>query len=94
MVKRQKGHLHHLHDHFGQMVHPCLHQDQKLAATSLGDTIYVIGGFDTSGQHTDIVEAYSVKDNTWSQVHPLPHALHHTAASSFNGKIYVVGGYL
>ncbi|MGC2428962.1 MAG: kelch repeat-containing protein, partial [Nitrososphaeraceae archaeon] len=66
----------------------------EIAATSLGDTIYVIGGFDTSGQPTDIVEAYSVKDNTWNQVHPLPHALHHTAASSFNGKIYAVGGYL
>jgi N-acetylneuraminic acid mutarotase len=66
----------------------------EIAATSLGDTIYVIGGFDTSGQPTDVVEAYSVKDNTWSQVASLPHALHHTAASSFNGKIYVVGGYL
>jgi N-acetylneuraminic acid mutarotase len=66
----------------------------EITATRLGDTIYVFGGFDTSGQPTDIVEAYSVKDNTWSQVAPLPHALHHTAASSFNGKIYVVGGYL
>jgi hypothetical protein len=64
----------------------------EIAATSLGDTIYVFGGFDTSGQPTDIVEAYSVKDNTWSQIAPLPHVLHHTAASSFNDKIYVVGG--
>src|SRR5947208_3459463 len=66
----------------------------EIATTSLGDTIYVFGGFDTSGQPTDIVEDYSVKDNTRSQIAPLPHALHHTAASSFNGKIYVVGGYL
>ena len=42
----------------------------EIAATSLRDTIYVFGGFDTSGQPTDIVEAYSIKDNTWSQIAP------------------------
>ena len=42
----------------------------EIAATSLGYTIYVFGGFDTSGQPTDIVEDYSVKDNTWSQIAP------------------------
>jgi N-acetylneuraminic acid mutarotase len=68
----------------------------EVSATSLGDAIYVIGGFDAYGHPTDIVEIYSVKNNTWKRTAaaPLPNPLHHTAATSFNGKIYVVGGFL
>jgi len=65
----------------------------EVSATSLGDAVYVIGGFDTYGQPTNIVEVYSTKNNTWKSAAPLPHPLHHTAATSFDGKIYVVGGF-
>jgi Kelch motif len=66
------------------------------SATSLGDVIYVIGRFDAYGHPTDIVEIYSVMNNTWKRTAaaPLPNPLHHTAATSFNGKVYVVGGFL
>jgi hypothetical protein len=68
----------------------------EVSATSLGDVIYVIGGFDAYGHPTDIVEIYSVMNNTWKRTAaaPLPNPLHHTAATSFNGKVYVVGGFL
>ena len=59
----------------------------------LKDEIYVIGGFDESGQVTDIVEVYNITNNTWTKAAPLPEPLHHTATASYNDKIYVVGGY-
>jgi N-acetylneuraminic acid mutarotase len=62
------------------------------AAVIKGD-IYVIGGFDESGQVTDIVEVYDIANNTWTKAAPLPEPLHHTAAASYDDKIYVVGGY-
>jgi N-acetylneuraminic acid mutarotase len=66
----------------------------EVTAAVLNNDIYVIGGFDESGQVTDIVEVYTSANNTWSTAAaPLPEPLHHTAAASYNGKIYVVGGY-
>ena len=66
----------------------------EVTAAVLKDDIYVIGGFDRSGQVTDIVEVYNIANNTWSRAAvPLPEPLHHTAAASYDGKIYVVGGY-
>ena len=67
----------------------------EVSATAVGDSVYVIGGFNAQGQPTNIVEVYNTKNNTWSSAAPLPHTLHHTAAAtSSDGKIYVVGGYL
>jgi N-acetylneuraminic acid mutarotase len=67
----------------------------EVSATAVGDSVYVIGGFNAQGQPTNIVEIYNFANNTWKSVAPLPHPLHHTAAAtSFDGKVYVVGGYL
>jgi N-acetylneuraminic acid mutarotase len=67
----------------------------EVSATSLGDAIYVVGGFDAYGHAMDIVEIYNIKNNTWKRAAaPLPHPLHHTIATSFNGKVYVVDGFL
>jgi Kelch motif len=66
----------------------------EVSVTSLGDAVYVIGGFDTYGHPTNIVEIYNTKNNIWSSAAHLPHPLHHTAATSFGGKVYVVGGFL
>ena len=65
----------------------------EVAATFLADNIYVIGGFDESGQVTDIVEVYNINNDSWAKIAPLPEPLHHTSAASFNGRLYVVGGY-
>lgn len=65
----------------------------EVAAAALENEIYVIGGFDESSQITDIVEVYSIANNSWTTVAPLPEPLHHIAAASYDGKIYVVGGY-
>jgi N-acetylneuraminic acid mutarotase len=65
----------------------------EVAATILGDNVYVIGGFDKSSQVTNVVEVYNINNNSWTKADPLPQPLHHTAAASYNGKIYVIGGY-
>jgi N-acetylneuraminic acid mutarotase len=65
----------------------------EIAASSINDTIFVIGGFDISGKALDIVEVYDTLNDTWSKTAHLPIPLHHTTASSYNGKVYVVGGF-
>lgn len=65
----------------------------EVTAAILEDNIYVIGGFEESGQVTDILEVYDIANNTWIKAAPLPEPLHHAAAASYNDKIYVVGGY-
>ena len=65
----------------------------EVTSAVLKGEIYVIGGFDESGQVTEIVEVYNITNNTWTKAAPLTEPLHHTAAASYNDKIYVVGGY-
>ena len=65
----------------------------EVSAVLLDDVIYVIGGFNKSGDVVDVVEAYDINSNSWTFVSPLPIPLHHTASASFNGSIYVIGGY-
>jgi Kelch motif protein len=66
----------------------------EITATNIGDEIFVIGGFDISGNPLDVVEVYNVKDDSWKSTASLPKPLHHTAAASYDGKIYVTGGLL
>jgi len=66
----------------------------EITASNIGDDIYVIGGYDKSGDPLDVVEVYNVKNNSWKSIAPLPRVLHHAAAASYDGKIYVVGGFI
>jgi N-acetylneuraminic acid mutarotase len=66
----------------------------EITATNIGNDIYVIGGFDESGDPLDVVEVYNVKNNSWKSIDPLPQEVHHPAAASYDGKIYVVGGFI
>ncbi|MGB8133947.1 MAG: kelch repeat-containing protein, partial [Nitrososphaeraceae archaeon] len=64
----------------------------EIAGTALNEKIYIIGGFDESGQSTTIVEVYDPKGDNWTTAAPLPRPLDHTAATFYDGKLYVVGG--
>ena len=66
----------------------------EIAATNIGDDIYVIGGFDKSGDPSGAVDVYNVKNNSWKSIAPVPQGVHHTAAVSYDGKIYLVGGFI
>jgi N-acetylneuraminic acid mutarotase len=65
---------------------------QELATAVLNGKIYAIGGYDSSGTPTDIVEVYDPSTNTWASAHPIPRALHHNSAAVAAGKLYSFGG--
>jgi hypothetical protein len=47
----------------------------EVAAAISADNIYVIGGFDESGQVTGVVEVYNINNNSWTKAVPLPQSL-------------------
>jgi len=65
---------------------------QELATAALNGKIYAIGGYDSSGAPTNIVEVYDPATDTWSSAHPIPRALHHNSAAAAAGKLYSFGG--
>ena len=65
---------------------------QELATAALNGKIYAIGGYNSSGMPTNIVEVYDPATNTWSSAHPIPFPLHHNSAAVAAGKLYSFGG--
>ena len=64
----------------------------EVAAARIGDRIYVIGGFISTGGTTDRVERYDISADRWSEVAELPIAVNHAAAVAYRGRLYVLGG--
>jgi N-acetylneuraminic acid mutarotase len=64
---------------------------QRLAATSVGSTIYVIGGFGLNSQNTVYRYTPGV-DTVWQAAPALPATLDNLAATTANGTIYAIGG--
>src|ERR687898_3527383 len=64
----------------------------EIAGAALNGKVYIIGGFDESGQSTTTVEVYDPIEDKWTTAATLPQPLDHTAAASYDGKLYVVGG--
>ena len=64
----------------------------EIACAVLNGKLYVIGGFDKSGQSTSTVNVYDPVEDRWKTAAPLPQPIDHTAAASYGGKLYVVGG--
>jgi Kelch motif len=64
-------------------------------ATSIGDIIYVPGGFNSIqfGGPLDVMQIYNTTTNTWSMGMNLPAARSGGSAVAFNGLVYVIGGY-
>jgi type VII secretion-associated serine protease mycosin len=66
----------------------------NIQAASVGDVLYVPGGFmGSSGAYVSVHEAYDIASNTWSTKAPLPEPLSGASATSVGGKVYVFGGY-
>jgi N-acetylneuraminic acid mutarotase len=58
-------------------------------------TIGIIGGIVPEGGFiatTDLMQFYSITENTWETVAPMPRPLNHVNAAVSSGKIYVLGG--
>ncbi len=65
---------------------------QECAVVTLGDRIYVIGGFSASIAVVADVDAYDPATQTFSARAPLPRPLHHVNAVAVDGHIWVIGG--
>jgi N-acetylneuraminic acid mutarotase len=64
----------------------------EVGGATLNGKLYIIGGFDNTGESTSTVIAYDPIAERWVTSAPLPQPIDHTAATSYDGKLYVVGG--
>jgi N-acetylneuraminic acid mutarotase len=65
---------------------------QEMGVATVEGRVYVVGGFDASGQPVATVEAYDPATDRWTQRASLPSPLHHVNLAAVGGKLYVVGG--
>jgi N-acetylneuraminic acid mutarotase len=72
----------------------------EVAAATLNDRIYVVGGFEQPGLGnmlnlaiTSSLEEYDPSTDQWTSRAPMPVGLHHVGIGVAGGKLYVIGGY-
>lgn len=72
----------------------------EVAATAVGETIFVVGGVEKPALSnikdlaiTDKVEAYDTTSDRWTSKAPLPLGLHHVGIATIGDRVYVVGGF-
>jgi N-acetylneuraminic acid mutarotase len=63
----------------------------QLGVAVVNQTIYAIGGVETSPNGVSINEAYDTATNTWNTM-PMPTARYNFATAVYHDKIYVFGG--
>ena len=64
---------------------------QEMGVAALDGRVFVVGGFDASGQPVATVEAYDPSADRWTQRASLPAPLHHVNLAAVSGKLYVLG---
>jgi N-acetylneuraminic acid mutarotase len=62
------------------------------SAGFIGGTLYVAGGWNSSGDPVSTLYAYDPGTNTWSQAASLPAAVAAAGTAVVSGKLYVIGG--
>lgn len=72
----------------------------EVAAATLNDKIYVVGGFEEPGfgnllnfAITPSLQEYDPSTDRWTSRAPMPVGLHHVGIGVSGGKLYVIGGY-
>ena len=72
----------------------------EVAAATLGDKIYVVGGFEEPSLSNIMnlaispkVEVYDPATDRWTAAAPLPVRLHHAGIGVVGGTLYIIGGY-
>ncbi len=64
---------------------------QETAVVAIGDTLYVIGGFDDNLTVVDTLQVFDATTCEWSLGPTLPRPVHHANAAVHGGRIYVLG---
>lgn len=67
-------------------------QRSEVGAARVGDRIYVVGGFASTGQTTGRMVRYDISANRWREVAELPVAVNHPGVTAYRGRVYVLGG--
>ncbi|MDJ0274927.1 MAG: hypothetical protein NYU90_07010 [Aigarchaeota archaeon] len=65
----------------------------EVAATVVGQTIYLAGGLTAEGRASDRFFAFDVPEVRWKELARMPAPLHHVAMVSQGDQIFVIGGY-
>lgn len=72
----------------------------EVAAATLHDKIYVVGGFEQPGLRnvttfaiTPSLQEYDPTTGRWTVKAPMPVGLHHVGIGVTDGRLYVIGGY-
>jgi N-acetylneuraminic acid mutarotase len=66
----------------------------EVGAARVGDRIYVVGGYISSGGTTGQMARYDISSNRWREVATLPIAVNHPGVTAHRGRVYVLGGNL
>ncbi|HEY2505791.1 MAG TPA: carboxypeptidase regulatory-like domain-containing protein [Streptosporangiaceae bacterium] len=62
------------------------------AGAYLNGKVYVVGGWDSNGNATNVLYAYDPSSNSWTQEANLPEDVSAAATAVLNGQLYVIGG--
>jgi N-acetylneuraminic acid mutarotase len=72
----------------------------EVAAATVGEKIYVVGGFEEPSLGNVLnfaisaaVEEYDPSTDRWTAKSPMPVGLHHVGIGVVGGQLYVIGGY-
>jgi N-acetylneuraminic acid mutarotase len=83
-----------------RMAAPVPTKRTEVAAATLHDKIYVVGGFEQPGfgnlmnlAITAVVEEYDPAIDRWTTKAPMPVGLHQAGIGVTGGRLYVIGGY-
>ena len=69
-------------------------QRTEVGAARVGDRIYVVGGYISTGGTTGRMVRYDISDDRWSEVAPLPIGVNHPGITAHDGRVYLLGGNL
>jgi hypothetical protein len=64
---------------------------QEAAAAAVGDRLFVVGGYDTQRNSSDVVFVFD--GSTWHTGPALPIKVNHPGAAALGGEVFVAGGF-
>ena len=66
----------------------------EVGAARIGDRVYVVGGFISTGGTTGKLERYDIAADRWRRLRSMPIAVNHPGVTALDGRVYVLGGNL